>query len=74
MKAETEFRRRRRVRGWSRERLAAEAGVSLATVTRLENGRYPRVEHLIALADVLDVSIDQLVGRTSHIDRNSPSG
>ena len=29
----------------------------------LENGRYPRVEHLIAIADVLEVSVDQLLGR-----------
>lgn len=64
MNAENETHRLRRIRGWSRERLAAEAGVSLATVWRLENGRYPRVEHLVAVADALEVSVDQLLGRS----------
>ena len=53
----------RQKRGWSREKLAAEAGVSLATVRRLERGNYPQVEHLIAIADCLDVSLDDLIGR-----------
>jgi transcriptional regulator with XRE-family HTH domain len=35
--------------------------VSLSTVWRLESGAYPRVEHLIALADVLEVDLDTLV-------------
>jgi transcriptional regulator with XRE-family HTH domain len=53
----------RRERGWSPEKLAAEANVSLPTVRRVERGLYPRVEHLIALADSLDVTLDYLVGR-----------
>jgi transcriptional regulator with XRE-family HTH domain len=65
MADESEALRIRQRRGWSRERLAAEANVSLSTVWRLEHGRYPRVEHLVALADALDVSVDQLLGRTS---------
>lgn len=59
----------RHARRWSRERLAAEAGVSLATVWRVENGHYPRVEHLIALADALGVSVDQLLGRAAAVGR-----
>lgn len=53
----------RAARGWTRERLAAEAGVSLATIWRMEHGQFPRVEHLIAVADVLGVSTDALLGR-----------
>ncbi len=53
----------RAARNWTRERLAAEAGVSLATIWRMEHGQYPRVEHLIAIADALGVSTDELLGR-----------
>jgi transcriptional regulator with XRE-family HTH domain len=53
----------RRQRGWSAEKLAAEADVSLPTIRRVEQGHYPRVEHLIALADCLGVTVDYLVGR-----------
>ena len=53
----------RAARSWTRERLAAEAGVSLATIWRMEHGQYPRVEHLIAIADALGVSTDELLGR-----------
>ena len=53
----------RESRGWSREKLAAEAGVSLATVQRLETGTYPRVEHLVQVADALGVSVDEILGR-----------
>lgn len=53
----------RAARGWTRERLAAEAGVSLATIWRMEHGQYPRVQHLIAIADALGVSTDTLLGR-----------
>ena len=48
-------------RGPSREELAAAASVSLSTVWRFESGAYPRVEHLIALADALEVDLDTFV-------------
>ena len=51
-------------RRWSRERLAAEAGFSLATLVRVESGRQPSVSNLLALADALGMSLDDLVGRT----------
>ena len=54
----------RAARGWTRERLAAEAGVSLATIWRMERGHLPRVQHLIGVADALGVSIDALLGRS----------
>lgn len=57
------LRRLRGLRGWSRERLAAEAGVSLSTIWRAERGTYPRVEHLIAIAEALGTSTDAVLGR-----------
>ena len=54
----------REERGWSREKLAGEAGVSFHTVYRSEEqGRTPRLEQLVRIADALEVSLDRLAGR-----------
>jgi transcriptional regulator with XRE-family HTH domain len=58
-------------RRWSRERLAAEAGFSLATLVRVEGGRQPSVSHLLALADALEMSLDDLVGRHAAGERDA---
>jgi len=53
--------RTRRARGWSREKVAAEAGVALNTIRNIELGPHmPTVEHLRAVATVLDLSLDEL--------------
>lgn len=53
----------RRRRGWSRETLAHESGLSFAAITQIETGRRTevRVSSLVALADALGVSVDYLV-------------
>jgi len=61
----TTARRLREQRGWSREKLAAEAELSLATIQRLEAGHFPRVEHLLRVADALGVGLDELLGRVT---------
>jgi len=50
-------------RGWSRETLAHESGLSFAAIAQIETGRRTevRVSSLIALADALGVSVDYLV-------------
>ena len=50
-------------RGWSRETLAHESGLSWAAITQIETGRRRevRVSSLDALANALDVSLDYLV-------------
>lgn len=55
----------RNQKGWSQERLAQEAGISYNTLIKLErNGiKNPKIETVIKLADALDVSLDELVGR-----------
>ena len=58
-----QLRALREERGWKREKVAGESGVSLGTIARFENGRYPQVENLIQIADCLEVSLDELVGR-----------
>jgi DNA-binding Xre family transcriptional regulator len=52
-------------RGWSREDLALQSGVSAAAIAQLETGRRVdvRLRSLVALADALGVSLDELAGR-----------
>ena len=49
--------------GVTQEALAEKAGVRVATISRIENGHNePYTITLKALADVLDVSVDELRG------------
>ena len=55
----------RKQKGWSQERLAQEAGISYNTLIKLERSgiKNPKIETVIKLADALEVSLDELVGR-----------
>ena len=55
----------RKQNGWTQERLAIESGISYNTLIKLErNGiKNPKIETVIKLADALEVSLDELVGR-----------
>lgn len=74
-KAQAErFRKRllqlRKAKGWTQQRLAEEAGLSLRAVARIEAwasmpARMPSLFMAWKLADALGVSIDELVGRKS---------
>lgn len=47
--------------------LGARVGVGVATISLYEKGeREPKIDTLMALADVFNVSIDYLVGREAH--------
>ena len=61
---EMNLRRIRAQRGFSQERVAYDAGMSRLQYQRLEGGgssKDPTAKTLIALAQVLDVSIDELL-------------
>jgi transcriptional regulator with XRE-family HTH domain len=51
-------------KGWSREKLAVESGVSYNTIVKIEYGgiENPKISTVISLAKALDVKIDELVG------------
>lgn len=53
----------RQRRGWTRETLAHESGLSFAAIAQIETGRRTevRVSSVVALADALGVSVDYLV-------------
>ena len=55
----------RKQKGWSQERLARESDISYNTLIKLEQKsiQNPKIETVIKLADALEVSLDELVGR-----------
>jgi transcriptional regulator with XRE-family HTH domain len=53
----------RKAKGYTQAELAELSGVDNMTISRLENGvRTPTVEHLLKLADVLEVNTSRLLG------------
>jgi transcriptional regulator with XRE-family HTH domain len=70
-------REMREDRGWSRERLGRETGLSSATIIRMERGRkkngdvtwvMPDMDTLIAVAAGFEVSLPQLLGWSADSD------
>lgn len=55
----------RKEKGWSQEKLSQEAKISYNTLIKIERSgiENPKIETVIKLAEALDVSIDELVGR-----------
>ena len=51
--------------GWSQQKLAEKAGLSLAVITKIEQGiaKRPSIQTMVKLADALGISLDELVGR-----------
>lgn len=57
----------REQKGWTQEELATSIGISRAALSHYEkNRRKPDFETLTQLADLFQVSIDYLIGRTAH--------
>lgn len=53
----------RKQSGITQEQLAAKLGVTAQAVSKWENGSYPDSDLLPKIADIFDVSIDNLYGR-----------
>ena len=55
----------RNEKGWSQEKLSKLSGVSLHTLTKLENNRIkdPKISTIVKLADVFKIPIDKLLDR-----------
>lgn len=52
--------------------LARKTGLSYQTLDKWEKGEnYPNVYNLIPIADVLNISLDELVGRTVATDERN---
>ncbi len=68
----TRIRRERILRSWTQEQLAKKADISLSFLGHIERGtRKASLETLVALANVLDVSMDELLlGSLKHKPRH----
>ena len=60
----TEIKRRRDYKGWTEARLAHESGVSVETISRLENAKTenPRENTIRSLARVFEITSEELAG------------
>lgn len=58
------LRRLRKEKGWSQERLAQQAGVTLSSLSKIESGANdnPTIKTLQSLASALGVTLDDLAG------------
>ena len=66
----TQLRKIRRLRDFTQEELAAKAGISDAAVYHAENGSHsPRLSTLEAIADALDVEVQDLIAPPSRVSR-----
>lgn len=52
----------RESRGWTQPDLAVKAGVSVAVISRMENGKPIQKTSLLLVAHTLMVSVDQITG------------
>jgi transcriptional regulator with XRE-family HTH domain len=55
----------RKQKGWSQQKLAEKSNLAFNTITKIEQGlaKHPNLKTLVKLADVLEVGLDELVGR-----------
>jgi transcriptional regulator with XRE-family HTH domain len=61
------IRKAREAKGLTRQKLSEKSGVSAQTIYMWEHeGVSPTILPLICVADVLDVSLDELVGRKTE--------
>lgn len=60
-----QIKKYRNKKKWSQEKLARESGVTYSVITRLEQGviNEPTIQTVMKLADALNLSIDELMGR-----------
>mgnify|MGYP006356267459 CR=1 FL=1 len=52
-------------KGFTQVQLSVKSGISIPSITAWENGKvFPTIINLIPIADALNISLDELVGRT----------
>ena len=61
----------RKQKGWSQQKLAEKADLAFNTITKIEQGlaEHPNLKTLVKLADVLEVGLDELVGRKKIVSK-----
>lgn len=67
MKLSENIQKFRKKKGFSQEKLAEKCQVSRQAIAKWENGEsVPTIDKLIFLADLYELSLDELVGRTEN--------
>ena len=62
----------RQLQGYTQKRLAEECGLAIGTIQQYELGkREPKLEMLIKIVNVLDISMDTLLGYNSQSDNHA---
>lgn len=61
--ARVSIKQLRQQRGWSQEQLAEHSGLSVRTIQRIEQGRTPGLASATALANALQVDVEELAER-----------
>lgn len=56
------LKKHRKEKGFSQRELAKLAGVSKATIGKLENGTMPRIDNLVSLSRALGIAFNYLIG------------
>ena len=63
LKLADNLRKGRTQRNMTQQDVANHLGINIRTYQYYEGGREPDLETLVAIADLFDVSLDELVGR-----------
>ena len=59
------MKKAREDKGWSQNRLSIKSGIHVQCISQWERDKvFPTIINLIPIADALDVTLDELVGRT----------
>ena len=63
----TELQKALTTKGWTKKRLKDECGVSIERYRSDDNGREPTLSSAVRIADALEISLDQLCGRSQYV-------
>ena len=68
------IRELRKKAGYSQQQMARKLHLTQGAISQWENGiTVPAADQLSALADVFEISVDELLGRDSGIKKEAPS-
>jgi len=58
----------RKQRSWSQQKLAEKTNLSFNVITKIEQGltKHPTLKTLLKLADVFNISLDELIKRETY--------
>jgi len=66
----------RKEKGWSQQKLAEKTDLAFNTITKIEQGlaEHPNLKTLLKIANVFEISLDELIGRYWNNGRRRKGG